>query len=503
MVYTGVIVLEPKQQHSYHGRQPETDDEYFEMTLAETDEIIRKARGVPIHVEHLGEPTRVGQVIEAGYDVNRRVCVRFELDTSADARIVRNWIQAGFLRGLSLAHVRETSQPVEISLCFRGARPGTGIIAYDAPSETTGGARKQSPATLVQPAKHSIVQASASMDANPASAAASSPPPLPAAAAAAALPITGPGANLGAYLIPPRNAKKETGRGGGVASLDTSPNASGETAAPVDAPADDASDAEIEQQAMAKILEDSGLSERQKQKVLSGLIHNKAILKQVTEHAAKLARDLESTKATLEQEQRSKGDLTATQIQMVARMVAAMSGPESIPESLQKRVDNAHSDPTGVWNSMLPVVVQASAAAMRYREEAQKRVESVQTQAMYQQYLRSTGWQPSLAQQPQQSATHATQLASTPAQQQQQHVVEASRVANRHTAAAAAAPALHAERELDPYEQMRAQVFKRKIADPFSEVPKMAPTKPYDSFSEVRRMLGTAVPTMQYAGMQQ
>ena len=478
MVYTGVIVLEPKQRHSYHGREPETDEEYFEMTVAETDEVIRRAQGVPIHVEHLGEQTRVGHVIEAGYDSQRRVCVRFELDKTKDAEGVRAWIRDGFLRGLSLAHIRETSQPVEISLCFKGARPGTGIIAYDEPSraETTCAARKQSTPAMVQPSTHQVVQASASMDTSATAQHSSGPgsnlgayliPSKKPDAAAAA-----PGSNLGAYLIPSKKPDAAA-----AAHLDSSEHDDGQAADP-------ATDAESEQAAMAKILDASGLTEKEKQRVLAGITHNRTVVTQITEHAAKLTRELEAAKAALDAEKQDKDLMSAAQIRIVARMVKSVLGADAMPDALEKRIENVQKDPNGVWNAMLPSVVQASTAAMRFKEDAQRQTEASKTHAMYQQYLRSTGWQPATMQQ---TAGAVAAAAPASAQSPPVQVVEASH--------AAAAP-----RALGYLDSARDDFFKRKSADPYADIPRQPASKPRDSFSEVRRMLGAAVPSVQYSG---
>jgi len=463
MVYTGIIVLQPKERHSYEGREPRTDEEYYEMTFAETDRVIREACGVPIHIEHLGEQTRVGHVVQAGYDASRRVCVRFELDKSRDANVARNLIQAGYLRGLSLSHVRETSQPLEISLCFRGARPGTGIIGCD-DTETTFAARKRSAHQVVQASSRQrpalFVQASASMDT-------SAPSPQPPqqqqqqqqAPQATAAPVPSPTSVM--HLV----------------SQATGTN----TALPPQ------SDVEIEQEAMRAVLEAAGVPEDKKQRVLSGVMHNKATIAKISEHAEKLHQELEATKMDLERERKSKGDLTSTQIAMVARMIRAMDGDSAISPELDQRIKETSSkDPLGVWTAMLPAVVQASATAMRFKEDAQRRSESSQTHALYNQYLRTTGWEPRIQ----------------PPQQQQQ-VVEASSRGAAH--AAPVAPPPQQQQQQWSYEQERDRVFKRGATlDLSTDLPKRAASQdPHVAmFTETRRALSGILPTVQFA-MQQ
>lgn len=475
MVYTGVIVLEPKERHSYEGRDPQTDEEYYEMTFAETDRVIREAHGIPIHIEHMGEQTRVGHVVQAGYDASRRVCVRFELDKGRDAEVARNLIQAGYLRGLSLAHVRETAQPIEISLCFRGARPGTGIIACDTTPETTSAACKQPTSNVVQSVRsRGIVQASASMDATAQQALSPAPP-----AQSATAPVQTqqqqqqqpPAAATGAPTAVHPNS---------VMNLVTQAIATPPVAA---------TDAEIEHEAMRAVLEAAGVPEDKKQRVLSGVMHNKATVVKITEHAAKLEAELKAVNSALEQERRTKGDLTATQIAMVAKMIRAMDGDSAISPELEQRIKETHKDPLATWTAMLPAVVNASATALRFKEDAQRRNDAAQTHAMYQQYVRSTGWEPSLS--------RPTQQQQPPPQPTQQ-IVEASR------SGAASAPAPLAYNAEQSYERMREEVFKRKIStlDLMAEAPRRPASDPVDSFTVTRRMLSGVVPSVSFA-MQQ
>lgn len=474
MVYTGIIVLQPKERHSYEGREPQTEEEYYEMTFSETDRVIREAYGVPIHIEHLGEQTRVGHVVQAGYDASRRVCVRFELDKGRDADVARNLIQAGYLRGLSLSHVRETSQPIEISLCFRGARPGTGIVACDN-AETTVAARKRPAPEVVQATRQRpavLVQASAFMDASAPQQQQQPPPQVALAPSPNSVMNLVSQATGASVAVPPPQLQQQQ-----------------------PAAAAQQTDAEVEQDAMRAVLEAAGVPEDKKQRVLAGVMHNKATVAKIAEHAAKLNQELEAAKMDLERERKSKGDLTSTQIAMVARMIRAMDGDSAISPELDQRIKETSKDPLGVWTAMLPAVVQASATAMRFKEDAQRRTESSQTHALYQQYLRTTGWEPRSQPQP--------QPPPPPQQQQQQQVVEASR-----GAVVFAAPAHshhHQQQQQWSFEQERDRIFKRGATlDLTSDLPKRAASQdPHTAmFTETRRALSGILPTVQFA-MQQ
>jgi hypothetical protein len=249
------------------------------------------------------------------------------------------------------------------------------------------------------------------------------------------------------------------------------------------------------------VLETAGLTEREKQRFLAGVTHNKAMITQIADHAAKLTRELEATKAELAQRKEKEDFMSAGQIKIVAAMVKSLLGADGIPDGLEKRIDNVQKDPNGVWNAMLPSVVQASAAALRFKEDAQRHTEAMKTQEMYQKYLRATGWEPTLAtrqapvpqpqQQPPLPPPHAPSLQQQQ-QQQQQSLVEASHNTQRHTEQPAA----------DSFQSMREHVFKRKTADLYMDIPKQPVAKPYDAFSEARRMLGSSVPSVKFAGQQ-
>lgn len=461
MVYTGIIVLEPKERHSYEGREPQTDEEYYEMTFDETDRIIRDACGVPIHIEHLGEQTCVGHVVQAGYDASRRVCVRFELGKGRDADVARNLIQAGYLRGLSLSHVRETSQPIEISLCFRGARPGTGIIAC---AETTTAARKQPGTNVVQASarpRSLIVQASASMDASAAT---------PAAPAAAQL-----HANSVMNLV-----AQATAPGAGAAQAQAPPT---QPVAPSPSPPVE-SDPDVELEVMKSVLQAAGVAEDKKQRVLAQTAHNYDTIKQLGKYAVDLEQKMKAMEGELERERKTKGDLTGAQIAMVAKYVRAMDGDTAISAELDQRIKETHKDPLGVWNAMLPAVVQASATAMRWKEEAQRRSQALQSDAVYQQYVasRTAGWE-----------AHLPRPLAAPAPAQ---IVEASR-----SAAPAQQPSIDSQQQQWSYERARDDIFKRKVSalELTTEIPKRPVTEPANSFAEVRRMLSRVLPTAQYA----
>lgn len=162
-MYGGVIVLRPPEQLSFHG-EPQTRAQELELTRAQTNAILQRLIGRPIHTEH-NPSVAVGHVTEAFYNAEGHACVRFELH--GPTKVVdstRRLIAAGYLRGLSLSHHRDTLEPTEVSLCFRGAREGTGLTEWPASEERDGRECKPPPATSVQsPQRSAFVAASAVM----------------------------------------------------------------------------------------------------------------------------------------------------------------------------------------------------------------------------------------------------------------------------------------------------------------------------------------------------
>jgi len=129
MAYTGTIVLQPPDALTYEG-EPRTRAQQLELTRAQTDVLLQRLVGRPMHTEH--DPSvPVGRVTRAFYDAQGNACVSFELaGRPAVVDSTRRLIADGWLRGLSLSHHRDTLEPTEVSLCFNGARAGTGLTHW-------------------------------------------------------------------------------------------------------------------------------------------------------------------------------------------------------------------------------------------------------------------------------------------------------------------------------------------------------------------------------------
>ena len=157
-----MIVLSPPETLSYSG-PPTTREQELEITRAQVQRVMQTLVGVPIRNEH--QDLEVGRVTEAYFDTGGNACVRFELcgDPVVTERTER-LIQAGWLRGLSLSHDPSTMRAAEVSLCFRGARPGTVINEWPGSDQIDNAKCKPlSGAPMQAAARSSFVAASAMM----------------------------------------------------------------------------------------------------------------------------------------------------------------------------------------------------------------------------------------------------------------------------------------------------------------------------------------------------
>lgn len=194
MRYQGVIVCRPPEALSYDPQQATpaslTRAQQLELTRAQTEALLRNLPGKPILTEHGGEP--VGTVTAAFFNEEGDACVRFDLADSPAAAGTHRLVEAGYLRGLSLSHHHGTDQPVEVSLCFQGARPGTGLAgSASAASKPTPAAppAQQTRWTVRASSLTPLVMATtAAAPAAPAAAPKAAGPPPPSAAAPTAPP---------------------------------------------------------------------------------------------------------------------------------------------------------------------------------------------------------------------------------------------------------------------------------------------------------------------------
>lgn len=126
MKYEGIIVLQPPATHSYIGEPEVGTPEWFELTQDEINQMMSQMAGIPLIIEHADDPTEIGKV-EKAYMKDGNACVQISLHDSDVGEIGKQLIEGSSHRGLSLSHERKTLKPVDLSICRKGARPGTWI----------------------------------------------------------------------------------------------------------------------------------------------------------------------------------------------------------------------------------------------------------------------------------------------------------------------------------------------------------------------------------------
>jgi hypothetical protein len=117
MAYSGII---------YDFQNPPTDP-HFQLTLENLQVLLHKLKGKPIRIEH--ENKTVGTVVEAHFD-GTRAHVRWDLENAASGWATEHLINKNEIKELSLKHILYSNgalEPIEVSLCKKGARPNTVI----------------------------------------------------------------------------------------------------------------------------------------------------------------------------------------------------------------------------------------------------------------------------------------------------------------------------------------------------------------------------------------
>jgi|LakMenE09Jun09ns_1017247.scaffolds.fasta_scaffold00034_10 hypothetical protein len=117
-----------RQQGVVYDYSDPPRDDHFVMSLQQFDSIRDRLVGLPIRVEHAN--TTVGRVVSASLVGDREV-VEWELEDNAAGWAAAKLTDLNAIRELSLKHAVFADgrlDPIEVSLCERGARPGTIIV---------------------------------------------------------------------------------------------------------------------------------------------------------------------------------------------------------------------------------------------------------------------------------------------------------------------------------------------------------------------------------------
>ena len=145
-MYRGCIV--PKHlaldKHTYTG-QPKNSVHHYEVTKGELLTMFDDIHGIPIRTMH--DHVTVGKVVKPIWSDNGDLCIEFELDKTPAASLPRELVERKLMKGLSLSHEYGNTasgtpfvRPVEVSLCFKGARKGTGLLETKTMAEASAGA---------------------------------------------------------------------------------------------------------------------------------------------------------------------------------------------------------------------------------------------------------------------------------------------------------------------------------------------------------------------------
>jgi hypothetical protein len=133
--YRATIVPTVLLQKSYRNRPSKTRAEELEIDQRDVQQMMSKLNGKPMCYNH-DSNFRIGRVV-ANYQSARDKSwmVEFELDDTPFGKTAKEHIEAGRIRGISLAHWPEDNDPDECSACFEGARGPESRIHAD-PSDS-------------------------------------------------------------------------------------------------------------------------------------------------------------------------------------------------------------------------------------------------------------------------------------------------------------------------------------------------------------------------------
>lgn len=142
--YTGVVIPGPLPDAYSYEVKPRTHTEFHHaLTIPQKLEVIydhatqlaqKMLRNRTIvSANHLklgnGSKVRLGRVEDAWVDRQKGLMARFSLDESLDgADFVKRLIDSGHFGELSLQHDHANMEPLELSICREGCRPGTSIL---------------------------------------------------------------------------------------------------------------------------------------------------------------------------------------------------------------------------------------------------------------------------------------------------------------------------------------------------------------------------------------
>jgi hypothetical protein len=125
-MYEAVIVNNPVAVTAFPNQVAVPgSDHWFELTKKQLEVVLPNCVGKPIRIEH--SAGNVGKVHAAFIDADAKASVQFRFDGSEVGRNAHELMKSGVMKGVSLCHDPKTLDVQEVSICFGGARPGTGV----------------------------------------------------------------------------------------------------------------------------------------------------------------------------------------------------------------------------------------------------------------------------------------------------------------------------------------------------------------------------------------
>jgi hypothetical protein len=138
--FTGTIAkgASIRRCKSYRGR-PSSRQEELELDERDHTALSAGLNGRPLCYNH-DDDIVVGSVLGNTRRPNGDWDIHAEIGPMDQPRNreLAEWVKGGLLQGLSLKHYQSSNEPIEVSLCFKGARPGTTItkvMQYDSKSQ--------------------------------------------------------------------------------------------------------------------------------------------------------------------------------------------------------------------------------------------------------------------------------------------------------------------------------------------------------------------------------
>lgn len=119
--YSGCIVSKLLKAKTYTGK-PRNAEERNQVTFDEAKRMLPRMQGLKVCFNH-DESVKIGQVLNARITADGSFDIDFEVDLQDS--VIQDLVQHKVFKGLSLSHELHSCRPVEVSVCWEGARPGT------------------------------------------------------------------------------------------------------------------------------------------------------------------------------------------------------------------------------------------------------------------------------------------------------------------------------------------------------------------------------------------